>query len=113
LWGSDTAVTLPVDGTRPDAPRYFPPAGGFRLAVFTLGPSGATPPQDLDMEAAIAEFDERVPGLAEVQEPDEPGMHTTDTVDFGYVLSRNGPSCRSPNCSTDRGERRSGSPGRG
>jgi len=30
---------------------------------------------------------EKLPGLAEVIEPMNPGMHTTDTVDFDVVLS--------------------------
>jgi quercetin dioxygenase-like cupin family protein len=34
-----------------------------------------------------AEMDRVVPGLTEYFEPDTPGMHTSDTVDFGYVLS--------------------------
>jgi hypothetical protein len=40
-----------------------------------------------DIEAALAEFEEKLPGLAEHLEPAEPGMHTTATVDFGVVLS--------------------------
>jgi mannose-6-phosphate isomerase-like protein (cupin superfamily) len=87
IWGSDAVVALPTDGTRPDAARYFPPTGGFRFAVFTLGPAGAQMPDGVDIEAALAEFDERLPGLADALEPDDPGMHTTDTVDFDFVVS--------------------------
>ena len=43
--------------------------------------------ENIDVEATVAEFDERLPGLADVQEPDDPGMHTTDTVDYDYVVS--------------------------
>jgi quercetin dioxygenase-like cupin family protein len=39
------------------------------------------------MAAALAEFEEKLPGLAEHLEPAEPGMHTTATVDYGIVLS--------------------------
>jgi mannose-6-phosphate isomerase-like protein (cupin superfamily) len=80
-------VSLPTDGCRPDAPRYFPPLHGFRFGIFTLGPASAAPPGDLDIAAALAEFEERLPGMAEHLEPDDPGMHTTDTVDFDYVVS--------------------------
>jgi len=31
-------------------------------------------------------FDTLFPGLLSTWEPDAPGMHTTDTVDFGVVL---------------------------
>ena len=34
---------------------------------------------DLDIVAALAEFDEKLPGMAEHLEPDDPGMHTTAT----------------------------------
>jgi hypothetical protein len=39
-----------------------------------------------DPMAAGAENEEIVPGLAERFEPDAPGMHTTDSVDYGIVL---------------------------
>ena len=87
VWGSDEPVALPTDGVRPQAPRYFPVPGGFRFHVFTLAPQGATAPADLDMGAALKEFAEKVPGMAEAMEPGHPGMHTTDTVDFDLVIS--------------------------
>jgi hypothetical protein len=44
-----------------------------------------TQPPD-DIAAAAAEFEAALPGLASYLEPDAPGMHTTDTVDFEVVL---------------------------
>lgn len=41
---------------------------------------------DFDPSAAAAENLEVVPGIAEKFEPDAPGMHTTDSVDYGIVL---------------------------
>jgi quercetin dioxygenase-like cupin family protein len=35
----------------------------------------------------LAELEAKLPGLAETLEPEHPGMHTTDTVDFDVVLS--------------------------
>ena len=88
LWGSDSTCDFPDDGTRPDAPRYFPPVGGFRFGFFTLPPDGgAGAPADLDINAALAEFEQKLPGMAEYLEPAEPGMHTTATIDYGIVLS--------------------------
>jgi mannose-6-phosphate isomerase-like protein (cupin superfamily) len=88
LWGSDVTCRFPDAGARPDARRYFPPVGGFRVGLFTVPPDGgAGSPPDLDIEAALAEFEEKLPGLGEYLEQDEPGMHTTATVDFGVVLS--------------------------
>ena len=77
-----------MTGPQPAAPRYFPPVGGFRFGFFTIPPDGgAGAPPDLDLAAALAEFDQKLPGMAEHLELDEPGMHTTATVDYGVVLS--------------------------
>jgi hypothetical protein len=87
LWHSDVTPALPSDGAEPTAPQYFPPPGGFRFGFFTLGPDSVTLPADLDISAAIAELGTMLPGMAEVMEPDHPGMHTTDTVDCDLVIS--------------------------
>jgi len=88
LWGTDETSSFPDDGARPTAPRYFPPVHGCRFGFFTVPPDGgAGVPADIDIVAALAEFEEKLPGLAEHVEPDDPGMHTTATIDFGVVLS--------------------------
>jgi mannose-6-phosphate isomerase-like protein (cupin superfamily) len=88
LWGADTTVDFPDNGSRPDSPHYFPPVGGFRFGFFTIPPDGGTgAPKDLDFDAAMAEFDRKLPGMAEHLEPGAPGMHTTASVDYGIVLS--------------------------
>ncbi len=88
LWGGDTVASFPDDGSRPDAPRYFPPAEGFRFAFFSIPPDGgAGAPADLDFDAALAEFEQKLPGMAEHLEPAAPGMHTTASIDFGVVVS--------------------------
>ena len=87
IWGSDATVSLPSDGSPPAAPGYFPPEGGFRFSFFTLGPDTVTLPDDLDIGAALVELGDKLPGMAEVMEPEHPGMHTTDTVDVDLVIS--------------------------
>jgi mannose-6-phosphate isomerase-like protein (cupin superfamily) len=87
LWGSDVAPHLPTDGTPPEQPDYFPPASGHRFGLFTLAPASTPAPEGLDMAAALAEVDEKLPGMFDVNERDNPGMHTTATVDFDMVLS--------------------------
>jgi mannose-6-phosphate isomerase-like protein (cupin superfamily) len=88
LWGSDTTSSFPDAGAKPDAPRYFPPVQGHRFALFTVPPdSGSELPADLDLGAAFAEVQEKLPGIIEYVELDNPGMHTTATVDYGVVLS--------------------------
>ena len=87
LWGEDRTPALPTDGTPPPQPTYFPPAGGFRVGFFTLPPANQPIPPDLDVAAMFAEMADKLPGMAEVMEPDHPGMHTTDTVDLDLVIS--------------------------
>lgn len=87
LWGSNAHPVLPTTGEPPDQRGYFPPPGGYRFGFFSLGPDSVTMPEDLDIEAALGELQAQLPGLAEVMEPEYPGMHTTDTVDLDLVVS--------------------------
>jgi mannose-6-phosphate isomerase-like protein (cupin superfamily) len=87
LWGADDTPKLPTDGTPTSQHAYFPPAGGFRWGLFTLPPSSVATPENIDIAAALQELEEKLPGMAAHMEPDHPGMHTTDTVDFEIVLS--------------------------
>jgi mannose-6-phosphate isomerase-like protein (cupin superfamily) len=87
LWGADQAPTFPGDGSPTPQPTYFPPLGGYRFGFFTV-PAGQTSlPPDLDLEAGFAEVETKLPGLLAHMEPDNPGMHTTDTIDFEVVVS--------------------------
>ena len=38
------------------------------------------------MAAAAAEAEAKLPGLLRYMDPSDPGMHTTDTIDFEVVL---------------------------
>jgi mannose-6-phosphate isomerase-like protein (cupin superfamily) len=87
LWGSDGPVTYPDAGREPEAVAYFPPVGGFRFGFFTLPPGTDASSESVDVERGMAELQELLPGLIDVMELDEPGMHTTDTTDFEVVLS--------------------------
>ena len=87
IWGSDSSAALPADGSPLATKGWFPPPGGFRFGFFTLGPATAALPPDFDLAAAITEVSQKLPGMIEVLEPDNPGMHTTDTIDFIVVLS--------------------------
>lgn len=87
LWGRDERPTFPDDGAPPDAASYFPPADGSRFAIFTVPPGEIELAPDFDVAAGLAEMERRLPGLATHMEPDNPGMHTTDTIDYDLVLS--------------------------
>jgi mannose-6-phosphate isomerase-like protein (cupin superfamily) len=87
LWGSDSVPELPSDGTPPKQPRYFPPPGGFRFLFFTIPPDSTVRTGQPNTAAAFEEIHQKLPGLMDVLEPDHPGMHTTDTVDFDVIVS--------------------------
>ncbi|HYH48197.1 MAG TPA: cupin domain-containing protein [Acidimicrobiia bacterium] len=93
LWGADQIPSLPTDGREPARSSYFPPPGGVRFAMLSLAPGVLEgPPSFLDtpgadIGAALLEVETTMPGLLATLELDNPGMHTTDTIDFGLVLS--------------------------
>jgi mannose-6-phosphate isomerase-like protein (cupin superfamily) len=87
LWGADQAPTFPGDGGPTAQPSYFPAVGGYRFALVSVPPGTVSAPADLDLQAGLTEMEEMLPGLMAYVEPDNPGMHTTDTIDFEVVLS--------------------------
>ena len=88
LWSADRAPVFPDAGEQLPAARWFPPIGGFRFATFTVPPATQKLPADFDRELALQELEETVPGMVTQanMEADNPGMHTTDTIDFEYGL---------------------------
>ncbi|HJN51494.1 MAG: cupin domain-containing protein [Pseudomonadales bacterium] len=89
LWSADGPPTFPDDGSQLPAKMWFPPVGGFRFATFNIAPQSQALPEDFDRELAIAELEEKIPGMVTQanMESANPGMHTTDTIDFEYVIS--------------------------
>ena len=86
LWGSDAVPALPSDGTPTAQPRYFPPKNGFRFGIFTIPPATSVRAEKAPTPAMLEETRQKLPGLLEALEPDHPGMHTTDSVDFDVVV---------------------------
>ena len=82
LWGADQAPTFPDDGGPTAQASFFPPAGGYRFGLFTIPPGTVVAPAALDLQAGLTEMEEKLPGMLAYLEPDNPGMHTTDTIDF-------------------------------
>jgi mannose-6-phosphate isomerase-like protein (cupin superfamily) len=87
LWCGDTPPTFPDAGAPRPGHGYFPPLGGFRFGLFTIPPSSVIAPSGLDMAAALAEAEAKLPGMLAVLEKDDPAMHRTDTIDYEYVVS--------------------------
>jgi quercetin dioxygenase-like cupin family protein len=86
LWGADVPPHFPDAGAQPDGPSYFPPGGGFRFMMFTVAPHTTSRRAAVDRHALLAEMEAKLPGLAMHMEPNHPGMHTTDTIDFEYII---------------------------
>ncbi len=89
LWSGDSPPSLPADGKPSTGLAYFPPEAGYRFIFVTFPPDtqAGAPPADLDMQQAMDDVNEKLPGMMEHMEPDNPGMHTTDTVDLDVVLA--------------------------
>ena len=89
LWSADQAPTFPDDGSQQPAAHWFPPIGGYRFATFTVPPRTQKLPEDFDRDVALAQLEATLPGMVSQSnmEHDNPGMHTSDTVDFEYVIS--------------------------
>src|SRR3979490_2236048 len=88
LWRADSPPTLPDAGTNGPKTTFLPPVGGYRFFLFTFPPSDASADlKGIDIEAGLRELQEKLPGVLETNEFDQPGMHTTDTVDMEIVLA--------------------------
>ncbi len=55
--------------------------------MFTVPPMSETTLENIDFNEALIEMEEKLPGMATHMEPDSPLMHTTNTIDFGYIIS--------------------------
>ena len=73
-----------VDPALADKFNLEPPAGGSRARVFTFMPDKGQSYDPETISQASQRFD---PGPA--MDPENPGMHTTATIDYGIVLSGN------------------------
>lgn len=79
---------LPQDDreTAPPGLHVLPAPGETRLMIVTFPPDSSFEHPGFDPGAVDAEQQHHIPGLAERFEPDAPGMHQTDTVDYDIVL---------------------------
>ena len=90
VWGADREPTLPNDGARPSYRTWFPPDGGYRFEMISIPPERAANAADrtvANTEEAMAETEQRLPGLLQTMEHGTSGMHRTDTVDLIYIAS--------------------------
>jgi mannose-6-phosphate isomerase-like protein (cupin superfamily) len=88
VWATPPSPSLDAPGADPASslPSLVPEPGATRLIVLTLPPDSVYAEQGFDPRAAGAEMLDIGPGLAELFETANPGMHTTPTVDYDIVL---------------------------
>jgi hypothetical protein len=88
LWMTATAPTLAAgnDPMSVAGASLLPGVGGSSFMVVTFPPDSVMMSADFDPAKAGPEHLAAAPGIAETFELDNPGMHTTPTVDYGVVL---------------------------
>jgi mannose-6-phosphate isomerase-like protein (cupin superfamily) len=91
IWATDDTATIPIQPGDPtvEMSSFVPGPTGTRFRFFRMPPlqEFAEVLEKADMAAVGQELLEKLPGLAEAMEPENFGMHTTDTVDYNIVLS--------------------------
>ena len=92
LWATEETPSIPAGKDDPTLPvsSFVPGPTGSRFRIVRF-PSGLEVAKMIeagfDPVAFREEYAAKIPGLAETHELDDPGMHTTDTIDYGVVLS--------------------------
>ena len=88
VWSTPPAPVL--DGAVKDptavVASLVPRPGGTQLLIVAFPPDRGMMSPSFNAAAFGEEHLRHSPGLAETFEPDSPGMHTTDTIDYGIVL---------------------------
>ena len=82
-----------LTGLEPDpmlkGTKAFPGPGGTMFRLISYPPKraeGYKPPPGVTFESALGELSEKVPGMGDHFDRSAPGMHTTDTIDYGIVV---------------------------
>ncbi|GGW45886.1 cupin domain-containing protein [Streptomyces caelestis] len=88
VWYTPAVPTTAHSGSDPTVTTrtLLPEPGGTSFIVLTIPPDAVYADPGFDPKAAAAEAARNSPGIAELFEPDNPGMHTTPTVDYDVVL---------------------------
>jgi mannose-6-phosphate isomerase-like protein (cupin superfamily) len=82
-----TAIPARPSAEPSEEPRSWVPDPGETIAMtVTFPPDSVYTDPGFDAASARAEQLRASPGLAELFEPDKPGMHTTPTVDYAVML---------------------------
>ena len=85
IWIDDPNQSGPIDQHDPAAAAQFnlsPPLGGSCVRVFTFIPNALQTHDPAVIASAASKFN-----TGDSMDPDNPGMHTTASIDYGIVLS--------------------------
>jgi hypothetical protein len=88
LWQTSAGSSLEIPTNDPTvvAPSFVPPVGGSSWLRLTLPPMSVFRDPSFDAAAAGAEHSVISPGITDLMEADNPGMHTTPSIDYDFVL---------------------------
>lgn len=86
LWSTTGERQVPHEGPLPGVPNYFPGQDGVVFRMIVLPPIEEDGAAVEISDASLIEMTSKLPGFIEHLELDNPGMHTTDSIDFGIVL---------------------------
>lgn len=83
LWGTDSTPSHPDNESMQENMDWFPKPGGHRFFVWVVPPKQKNPGKPKSKD----EIEKLVPGFQQHFEPDNPGMHTSATLDCTYLIS--------------------------
>lgn len=88
LWSEKGQRYVQATSGAPNLPRYFPDEDEIMVRFCVFPPEEqAVQPVAMDVAEAAADVERRYPGMLSHFSPDDPAMHRTDSVDFGFVVS--------------------------
>ncbi|HEY5857566.1 MAG TPA: cupin domain-containing protein [Aldersonia sp.] len=80
-------TTVPPEGEPTTARgRVVAPPGGDSFVIVRFAPDSLTTTEDFDGQRLHAEFGEFASDIAASSDPDNPGMHRTQSLDYGVIL---------------------------
>lgn len=88
LWSTPASPQLEARVADPTetSTSILPDVGGTQFVIVALPPDRAVTSPSFDAAGAAEEQRLHMPGLADTFERDDPGMHTTNSIDYGIVL---------------------------
>ena len=89
LWSRGVGNDLPISSDivdRTSEVGFAPAEGESRLLICTFPPDSVLTRADVDLAAFGGELARLLPGMAETFEPENLGMHTSNSVDYDVVL---------------------------